>query len=73
MWQEAFQTWYCPFCQQQTIKVHFIPSAKIRKATRGSGQSGSVMTKRNPNLTILTDSCSNCGKTKEEIEPKLLY
>ncbi|VVB69977.1 Uncharacterised protein [uncultured archaeon] len=65
-WESAEQTWYCPFCQQQTIKVIFRPSRK--QVTRSK-----ALVKKNPSLTILTDKCSNCGKTKEEIEPQLMY
>ena len=65
------QIWFCPFCQKQTIKVFYRPSFKKKITIRGSGQSGSKAVRTKPELTILSEKCSNCGKTKSEIEPKL--
>lgn len=62
---------YCPFCQKQTIKVFYRPSFKKRISIRGSGQSGSKGVTTNPEITMLSTSCSNCGKTEKEIAPLL--
>jgi hypothetical protein len=73
MWESGEQLWCCPFCQHQTIKVFFRKSFRKQKAIRGSGQSGTKPVRTNSELTVLSESCSFCGKTKKEIEPKLLY
>jgi len=73
MWEGGEQLWYCPFCNKQTIKVFYRPSFRKMKAIRGSGQSGSKPVRSSAELTVLTDVCPNCGKTKKEIEPKLTY
>jgi len=71
MFEQAQQTWCCPFCQKKTISVHYIPRHREVKTIRGSGQSASKNVYKNPDLTILSETCSNCGKTKKEIEPLL--
>ena len=71
MWESAEQTWYCPFCQKQTIKVHHIPRHREIRTHRGSGQSETRSYSKNPDVTMLSETCSNCGKTRKEIEPLL--
>jgi hypothetical protein len=63
--------WYCPFCQKQTIKVFYNPKHKEVTRTSGTGTSGNETRYRSRKLIMLSEKCSNCGKTKKEIEPLL--
>ncbi len=65
------QIWYCPFCQKQTIKVHYNPSHRAFKTARGSGVSNTISVHKNQSVTMLSENCSNCGKTQKEIAPRL--
>jgi hypothetical protein len=65
------QFWYCPFCQKQTIKVFYYPKHREVRRISGTGQSGSQTIHKNPRLIVLSEKCSSCGKTKNEIEPLL--
>jgi len=73
MWTTGDQTWCCPFCQKQTIKVFYRPTHGEMRTSRGSGVSNSFSVKKKAELIILSETCSNCGKTKKEIEPELGY
>jgi len=73
MWQSGDQTWCCPFCQAQVIKVFYRPAHREIKTVRGSGQSASETHHKPPEVKILTPVCPSCGKSKKEIEEKLLY
>ncbi|MEM0475409.1 MAG: hypothetical protein QW343_01305 [Candidatus Norongarragalinales archaeon] len=67
------QFWCCPFCQAQVIKVFFRPAHCEFRTIRGSGQSASKKEYKQQEAKILSLSCSNCGKTKKEIEEKLFF
>jgi len=72
-WQSGDQTWCCPFCQKQTIKVFYRPAHSEGGKSRGSGVTSHFSVKKNPELIILSEKCTACGKTKKEIEPELGY
>ncbi len=62
----------CPFCKKETIKVLYKPSV-LQFATTHSSAAG---TKRKIYRTrekykILSEKCSNCGKTRKELEKAL--
>ena len=60
--------WECPFCGQPTIEVLLRPA--VFSAKRSASRSGRKITMRKTReeMVILSEKCSNCGKTREEIE-----
>jgi hypothetical protein len=61
----------CPFCEQETILVVYRPSFKAAKSSRSAAAGGKTTWKRvEEEITILSEKCSNCGKTSKEIERK---
>lgn len=60
----------CPFCGKKTISVVEIPSVLQIKTSRGSGQN-SKMQFRTAAKTNVLSGCSECGKTKTEVQNKL--
>jgi phage FluMu protein Com len=62
----------CPFCKSQTIVVVHRPPTLITKSCRGSGTTRSSSFKTKDEIRIIS-GCSNCGKTKEEIEKALKH
>jgi hypothetical protein len=61
----------CPFCKQRTIKIMHRPESYTTQTTRAGSNRKTI-----PNLTpakdeVLSDKCSNCGKSKKEIEKAL--
>jgi len=61
----------CPFCDKETIEVILRPSYKAAKSSQ-SAAAGSKTTWRriDEEIILLSDECSNCGKTAREIERK---
>ncbi len=57
----------CPFCGENTIKCLFRPSSSRFKRSRGSAISKNV-TIWTKEKYIVVSGCSNCGKSKEEVE-----
>jgi sarcosine oxidase delta subunit len=59
----------CPFCDQETLEVLWWPGHKAAKRSQ-SAAAGSKTTfhKEDEGLVLLSEKCSNCGKTKKEIE-----
>jgi len=61
----------CPFCEQETILVVYRPSFKAAKLSRSAAAGGKTTWRRvDEGITILSEKCSNCGKTAKEIERK---
>lgn len=61
----------CPFCKQTTIKISHRPESYTIQTIRVGSN-----VKRIPKVTpgndeVLSESCSNCGKTKKEIQKAL--
>ncbi|MBU3904874.1 MAG: hypothetical protein KJ906_01855 [Nanoarchaeota archaeon] len=60
----------CPFCQDGDILTSYTRPMKITKSCRGSATTSSKSYFSKEKWTIITD-CSNCGKSKSEIEKRL--
>ena len=57
----------CPFCKQEAVKVLHIEESFSTKRTRiRAGRNTRYI--KNPEKNEIISGCSNCGKTKEEIE-----
>ena len=63
------QTWDCPFCGSNTIRIVFFPRTAIAKKGNWGG-SRAWMQVSKERYQVLS-GCSNCGKTKEEVEKAL--
>jgi len=63
------QTWECPFCGKNTIKVIFFPRTAL--AQKGSFGGSKVWMKVSKEKFIVQSGCSECSKTKEEVEKAL--
>lgn len=61
-------TMECPFCKQKTIKImHKEQTFSTRRTRIRAGRSTTYI--KNPEKNeILSEKCSNCGKSKKEIE-----
>ena len=57
----------CPFCKEGMIKAHYRPSMKTFKTSRSAAGAKSIPSIIKEKWTILTE-CSNCNKTKGEIQ-----
>lgn len=63
--------WPCPFCNKGTIEVLIRPSVLSAKRSRSAAAGSKISWKRTKEeIVILTEKCSNCGKSREEIEKK---
>lgn len=61
----------CPFCKEKTIKVMHTPETYTTQTIR-VGSNRKTIPKMTPEKNeILSESCSNCGKTKKEIQKKV--
>jgi len=61
----------CPFCDQETIVVMYKPSYKAARSSRSAAAGGKTSWRRMPEgITIVSEKCSNCGRTAKEIERK---
>ena len=61
----------CPFCKQKTIKVFHSEETFSAKVTRINAGRNTKIVKHPEKYEILVNKCSNCGKTKKEIEKAL--
>ena len=62
--------WSCPFCDKGIIEILIRPSVlSAKRAACRAGRSTSWH-RTKEEIVILTKSCPNCGKSKEEIEKK---
>ena len=64
------EIWECPFCNQETIKVIVRPTVAIVKRTGLRGGRKTQMFRSKGETLILSEKCSNCGKSNEEIVKK---
>ena len=64
------EVWECPFCEAETIEVLIRPATYVAKRSAVSGGRKTSYHKVNQEVVVLSESCSNCGKKKEEIEKK---
>jgi hypothetical protein len=61
----------CPFCSEKTVRaVCFPPTTKIRRSRSASAGTKIHIYKISEKYLVVSD-CSNCGKTKKEIERAL--
>ena len=61
----------CPFCKQKTINVIHIEETFSAKRTRIRAGRSTKYVKSPERYEILVEKCSNCGKSKKEIEKSL--
>jgi hypothetical protein len=61
----------CPFCNKETLEVIYRPSYKVAKRSQ-SASTGSKTSWRKvgEGITLLSEKCSNYGRTVKEIERK---
>ena len=63
--------WECPFCGRMTIRVlHFPRTARPVKTSWGGSKPWMQVSKE---VVIIQSGCSNCGKSREEVEKELLH
>ena len=63
----------CPFCKQKTIKVLYKEETFSAKRTRIRAGRSTKYVKSPEKYEILVEKCSNCGKSKKEIEEALKH
>ncbi|MEM5811604.1 MAG: hypothetical protein QW641_02205 [Candidatus Aenigmatarchaeota archaeon] len=62
--------WECPFCNAETIKVVIRPTVTVVKRTgMRSGKKTQILKSKGETL-VLSERCSNCNKSREEITKK---
>lgn len=57
----------CPFCQKETLEVLTWPAHTAVRASRSAVAKSSVFSKKPEGFELLSDHCSNCGKSANEI------
>ena len=62
--------WPCPFCGKGIIEVLIRPSVLSAKRTACRAGKSTSLRRTKEEVVVLTEKCSNCGKSKEEIEKK---
>jgi hypothetical protein len=61
----------CPFCDKETLEVIYRPSYKTAKRSQSAAAGSKTTWRRVPeSIILLSERCSNCGKTAKEIEKK---
>jgi DNA-directed RNA polymerase subunit RPC12/RpoP len=59
----------CPFCGKETLEVLWWPSHKAAKRSSSAAAGSKITWRRMPEgFVLLSEKCSNCGKTAKEIE-----
>jgi hypothetical protein len=62
--------WPCPFCDKGIIEILTRPPTfSLKRVKSGKGRA-TIPRKSKEEIVILTSKCSNCGRSKEEIEKK---
>lgn len=61
----------CPFCKQKTIKVIHTPEIYTTQRTKAAGKYKSIPKLSPEKNEIVSEKCSNCGKSKKEIQKAL--
>ncbi|MEM5832428.1 MAG: hypothetical protein QXI09_01385 [Candidatus Aenigmatarchaeota archaeon] len=64
------EIWECPFCGEETIEVLRRPSTYVVKRSAVRGGRKTSYHKVKEEVIVLSETCPNCGKKKEEIERK---
>lgn len=61
----------CPFCNEETLEVIYGPSYKVAKQSRSSAAGSKTAWRRvDEEIILLSERCSNCGRSAKEIERK---
>lgn len=63
----------CPFCKQKTIKVMHIEETFKARRTRIRAGRNTQYIKSPERYEVLVEKCSNCGKTKKDVEEALKH
>jgi len=58
----------CPFCDKETLEVLWWPSHKSARTSRSAVAKRTTWRRESEGLVLLSEKCSNCGKTDKEIE-----
>jgi len=58
----------CPFCEQEVLEVMWWPSHTAIHTSRSAIAKGTTRSKKAEGHVLLSEKCSNCGKSKKEIE-----
>jgi hypothetical protein len=61
-------TFPCPFCKKETLEVLTWPSHTAIKQSRSAVAKSTTMKKMPEGFELMSDNCSNCGKTANEIK-----
>ena len=62
------EIWTCPFCEKDTIKVLVFPSVRSFKSSKTASLLGKGSFHKSKEVVLFQSNCSNCNKSKEEIE-----
>jgi hypothetical protein len=61
----------CPFCDKETLEVIYRPSYKAAKRSLSAAAGSKTSWRRvGEGIILLSEKCSNCGRTAKEIERK---
>jgi hypothetical protein len=63
----------CPFCKEKTIKVMYREGTFHAKRTRCRAGRSTQYIRSKESYEILSENCSNCNKSKKEIENALKH
>jgi hypothetical protein len=58
----------CPFCQNETLEVLTWPGHTAVRSSRSAVAKSTTFQKKEGGFELLSESCSNCGKTDNEIK-----
>ncbi len=61
-------TYPCPFCEKETVEVLTWPGHTETKSSRSAGAKSSTIRKVAEGFELMSEGCSNCGKTASEIK-----
>lgn len=62
----------CPFCEKVKIKVRYKPSVKMKKRSITATLGSRYNLKISKEIYEVLEDCPNCGKTRKEIEKRLI-
>lgn len=62
----------CPFCEKAKIKVRYKPSVKTKKRSITATLGSKYNLKISKEVYDVLEDCPNCGKTKKDIEKRLI-
>ncbi len=58
----------CPFCEKETLEVLTWPGHTEMKSSRSAGAKSSTARRVSEGFELMSEGCSNCGKTTSEIK-----